>query len=64
MCVGTASMNSDLLGTTRIKKSAAHEIVSAAAAQSTIGKSLLKMPLIESNAATVNKSGARKTRTI
>ncbi len=57
-------MNSDLLGTTRIKRSAAHEIVSAAAAQSTIGKSSLKMPLIESNAATVNKSGARKTPTI
>lgn len=64
MGVGTESMNSDLLGTTRIKKSAAHEIVSAAAAQSTVGKGLLKMPLIESNAATVNKSGARKTPTI
>ena len=57
-------MNSNLLGTTWLKESAAHEIVSAAAAQSTIGKSLLKMPLIESNAATVNKSGARKTPTI
>ncbi len=64
MCVGTASMNSNLLGTTRLKESAAHEIVSAAAAQTTIGKSSLKMPFIESNTATVNKSGARKTRTI
>jgi hypothetical protein len=63
MCVGTASMNFDLLGTTRINRSAALEIVSAAAAQSTIGKSSLKILLIESNAATVNKSGARKTPT-
>jgi len=57
-------MNSALLGTTRINKSAAHEIVSAAAAQTTIGKSSLKMPFIESNAAIVSKSGARKTPTI
>ena len=64
MCVGTASINSDLLGTTRIKKSAAQEIVSVAAAQTTIGKSSLKIPFIESNAATVSKSGARKTHTI
>ena len=64
MCVGTASINSDLLGTTRIRKCAAQEIVSAAAAQTTIGKSSLKIPLTESNAATAKKSGARKTLTI
>lgn len=57
-------MNSDLLGTTRIKKSAAQEIVSVADAQTTIGKSSLKIPFIESNAATVSKSGARKTPSI
>lgn len=62
-CVGTASINSDLLGTTRIKKSAAQEIASAAAVQTTIGKSSLKIPFIESNAATVSKSGARRTPT-
>jgi hypothetical protein len=62
-CVGTASIDSDLLGTTRIKKSAAQEIVSVAAARITIGKSSLKIPAIESNAATVSKSGARKTPT-
>jgi hypothetical protein len=62
--VGTASINSDLLSTTRIKKSAAQEIVSVAAAQTTIGKSSLKIPFIESNAATVSKSGATKTPTI
>lgn len=64
MCVGTASINSDLLGTTRIKKSAAQEIVSAAAAPITIEKSSLKIPFIESNAATVSKSGGTKTPTI
>ena len=64
MCVSTASRNSDVLGTTRIKKSAAQEIVSAAAAQTTIGKSLLKIPFIENNAAIVSKSGARRTLTI
>jgi hypothetical protein len=53
MCVGTASINSDLLGTTRIEKSADQEIVSVAAARITIGKSSLKIPFIESNAATV-----------
>jgi hypothetical protein len=56
--------NSDRLGTTRISKSAAQEIVSAAAAQTTIGKNLLKIPFIESNVATASKSGARKTLTI
>ena len=44
-CVGTASINSDLLGTTRIKKSAAQKIVSVVAAQTTIGKSSLKIPI-------------------
>ena len=63
-CVGTVFINSDRLGTTRIKKSAAQEIVSAAAAQTTIGKNLLKIPFIESNVATASKSGARKTLTI
>ncbi len=63
-CVGTASINSDLPGITRIKKSAAQEIVSVAAAQTTIEKNSLKIPFIESNAATVSKSGARKTPTI
>jgi hypothetical protein len=63
-CVGTASIDSYLLGTTRIKKSAAQEIVSVADARITIGKSSLKIPAIESNAATVSKSGATKTPTI
>jgi hypothetical protein len=63
-CVGTASINSDLLGTTRIKESAAQEIVSVAVARITIGKSSLKIPFIESNAATVSKSGVTTTPTI
>lgn len=56
-----APRNSDPRGTTQISKSAAQEIVNAAGVLTTIGKSSLKIPFIESNAATARKSGARKT---